>query len=313
LLKFSNTPVNPLWPFKLRAIIRRERPDVIIAHSPVPSMADAAAVAAGKTPFVLVYHAATLRKGGSLLFNVVAWVYGLFGRFTFARADRVVAVSGYVKDGFGARVQHKAVIVPNGVWAREVVARSQPGGTDLLFIGSLDKTHAWKGLELIIRAVGIYKVAHGTGVRLTVMGDGNARHAYERLVTELGLGEDIAFVGAKTGAEKDAYIVRSDAVLQYPTSGNDAFPTVLLEAWAKGVPVIAAAMGPLPSIINDKLDGYLVTPNDPTALAAAIDSFVHTTAAERSRIAGAAAKRTAGYYTWEHHAASLAKVVGDVV
>jgi len=313
LFKLSNTPVNPLWPLKLRVIIRRERPDVIVAHSPVPSLADAAALAAGATPYVLVYHAATLYKSGSLIFNVIAWVYGVVSWFTFGRARRVVAVSEYVKAGFAPRTQRKTVVVENGVWAREIVSRTQPGGTDMLFIGSLDKTHAWKGLELIIQAVALYKAVHGPGLRLTVMGDGNARNAYERQVAELGLGDDIAFLGAKTGAEKDACIAAADAVLQYPISGNDAFPTVLLEAWAKGVPVIAAAMGPLPSIINDKVDGYLVAPNDSAALAAAFDNFAHTSVAERARVARAAAQRTAEQYTWERHAAAIAEIVRELI
>src|SRR2546430_400729 len=40
--KLSNTPVNPLWPLMMRRVIKAEKPDIILAHTPVPSMADAA-------------------------------------------------------------------------------------------------------------------------------------------------------------------------------------------------------------------------------------------------------------------------------
>ena len=77
--------------------------------------------------------------------------------------------------------------------------------------------------------------------------------------------------------------------------------------------MIAAAMGPLPSIINDKVDGYLVAPNDSAALAAAFDNFAHTSVAERARVARAAAQRTAEQYTWERHAAAIAEIVRELI
>src|SRR6185437_10801891 len=67
--KLSNTPVSPLWPAKIRRILRQERPDIILAHTPVPGIADAAALVAGRTPLVLAYHAATLTKAGPPVFN----------------------------------------------------------------------------------------------------------------------------------------------------------------------------------------------------------------------------------------------------
>src|SRR5690349_18920581 len=61
----SNTPVNPTWPWLLRRIIRAERPAVVNAHAPVVFMVDATALAVGRLPFVVTYHAATLDKPGS--------------------------------------------------------------------------------------------------------------------------------------------------------------------------------------------------------------------------------------------------------
>ena len=54
LLKFSNTPLNPLWPFMMKRIFAAEKPDVILAHTPVPSLADAARIAAGNIPLFCV-------------------------------------------------------------------------------------------------------------------------------------------------------------------------------------------------------------------------------------------------------------------
>src|SRR3712207_4234978 len=44
LFKLSNTPINPFWYFQIREIIKKENPDVINAHTPVPFISDIAAI-----------------------------------------------------------------------------------------------------------------------------------------------------------------------------------------------------------------------------------------------------------------------------
>src|SRR5215469_14739780 len=143
--KLSNTPVNLMWPFMVRKVIREEKPDIIIGHTPVPTMTDAAALASGKTPLIVVDHAATLIKGDSLIFKAVVIVYGIYQRITFGRAKRILAVSEYVKEQLPATARAKAEVLPNAVWEKQIKPRRQPTGEpNFLFIGSLDRTHFWK-------------------------------------------------------------------------------------------------------------------------------------------------------------------------
>lgn len=309
--KFSNTPINPLWSGMMRRIIAIEYPDVIHAHTPVPSMADAAKVASGKTPFVVTYHAATLLKAQSPIFNLVARAYRLYERRTLARADRIFAVSGYVKNQLPASLQEKTVVIPNAAWERELKDRRQPSEANFIFIGSLEESHSWKGLELIMRALSVYRIRYGGDPQLVVVGDGNARTRYEHLAMKLKLGRSVRFVGAKTGAAKDALLSEATALIAYPTSGNDAFPTVFLEAWAKAVPVVAAAIGPIPSLIEDGVTGYLAEPNDPEALADRLAAMVKDEAG-RQRVTEQAMVMVRANYTWERQAATTAKVLGGL-
>ncbi|HKU18051.1 MAG TPA: glycosyltransferase family 4 protein [Candidatus Saccharimonadales bacterium] len=313
LCKLSNTPINPFWPFAIRRIIRKERPDFILAHTPVPSMADASALAAGRTPFILAYHAATLQKGDSPLFNLVAQVYGWYETITLRRAARILAVSDFVKATFPAKLQHKVRVLPNAVWARDVQQRAQPEQIEFLFIGSLDRTHAWKGLEDILRALAVYQREFTAPFVLSVMGDGNDRPRYERLAAALGLQDCVQFLGAQTGAEKEATIRRATALVMYPTTANDAFPTVMLEAWARYVPVVAAAIGPIPSLIHDGIDGLLVPPHQPGELAHALHTVASSSRAARAHMAQAAAQRVHDAYTWERQAAALAEIVKELL
>ncbi|HSX32751.1 MAG TPA: glycosyltransferase family 4 protein [Candidatus Saccharimonadales bacterium] len=311
--KLSNTPLNPLWPFIMRGLIRREKPDLIIAHTPVPSLADAVALAAGRTPLIITYHASTLRKGDVPLFNALATLYGWYERLTLGRALRIFAVSEYVRTQLPSRFQQKTVVLPNAVWQREIAPRtSEPKNPNFLFVGSLERTHAWKGLAQIIDAVAIYKDQHGAG-HLTVMGDGSARAAYEAQVEKLGLQREVTFLGAQRGEAKDQSYAAASALIVYPTTANDAFPTVMLEAWARGVPVLAAAIGPIPSLIEDGQTGMLIEAQKPEALVAAMHDFVQQTPAARQAMARTAAARTQAAYTWERQATAVAEITKELL
>ena len=311
--KISNTPFNVWWPVMIRRIIDREQPDVILAHAPVPSLADAAVRAAGRTPFVLVYHAATLIKQGSHVFNILARIYGVYSRPTFDRANQIWAVSEFVKGQFSEKIQRKTIVVPNAVWEAEIISRSQPRDTNFIFIGSLNRSHAWKGLSAILRAFSIYSDRYGRDATLTIVGDGTNRSVYEAQAAELGLSKQVRFVGAQTGKDKMGSLRTATALIVYPTTDNDAFPTVILEAWASHVPVIAAAIGPMPSLLHDHIDSYLVAPHHPEQLAEAMYQVARSPLTSRSRLADRAAARARHNYTWERQATLVTETVANML
>lgn len=291
----SNTPVHPAWPWLLRRIIRAERPDVVNAHAPVVFMVDAAALAVGRRlPFVVTYHAATLVKDGSPGIRLVTRAYHLVQRLTLGRADAVVAVSPYVREALG-RWRAKTHVVSNAVPA--VGAPADGPGEGLIFIASLQRTHAWKGLDLVLDALVRYADRHGGPPRLTVLGDGDDRPRYEARARELGLDASVCFAGQVAPAERDRLLRLSRALVAYPSTANDAFPTVLLDAWAQGVPVVAAAIGPLPSLVDDGGTGLLARPNDPGDLARTLRTVLDDP--ERARVLGENGRRlVAAEFTW---------------
>jgi glycosyltransferase involved in cell wall biosynthesis len=262
----SNTPVNLAWWRYLRQIIRRERPDVINAHTPVPFMVDMVTWAAGRVPVIVTYHAASLLKPGSALMSTLIRGYLAQQWLTLARARSIIAVSPYVRERLDPW-QNKTTVVPNAVTA--VGEPRDVGGTGLAFVNNLESTHRWKGLDALLDALVILK-QDGLVLDLTVVGDGTDRPRYERRVRELGLGTQVRFTGKLDAADRDVVIRKAAAVVLYPTTANDAFPTVMLEAWAQGAAVIASAIGPLPSLVTDGVTGLLVEPNNPTALAQSV-------------------------------------------
>ena len=85
----------------------------------------------------------------------------------------------------------------------------------------------------------------------------------DRRITELGL-EDL-FILAGRRDDLDRFIPHWNLCVL--PSFTEGLPTVVLESCAAGVPVVATAGGGTPEAVADGVDGYLVPPGDPAALA----------------------------------------------
>lgn len=268
--KLSNTSVGFTWARQIRRIIKEEQPDIINAHSPVPGMADAAARAAGKIPFVLTYHAATLYKHGDQLFNAIIRGYRVVEKLMLGKAVRIITVTPYHKDYMPAKIRRKFYLIENAIPNSELLtAKPQKKPNRLVFINNLAKAHAWKGLDQVLKAIAIY-LKTGGSVHLDVIGGGDYFEHYKQQAKELGISQHVTFHGQQTGAGRDVPLQEAAALICYPTTANDAFPTVLLEAWAHYTPAIVADIGALPHIVKDGKDGVLAAARNPEALAEAI-------------------------------------------
>jgi glycosyltransferase involved in cell wall biosynthesis len=306
----SNTPVHPAWPWQLRRILRAERPDVVNAHAPVVFMVDAAALAVGRIPFVVTYHAATLDKPGNLGIRAATRAYREIQRLTLGRADAVVAVSPYVRDAL-RRWARKTHVVSNAVPA-VAAAPPETAGDGLAFVASLQRTHSWKGLDQLLEALDQHRRRYGEAPRLTVIGDGDDRPRYEQRVRELGLTAAVTFTGRLSPAERDQVLRGVRALVACPSTANDAFPTVLLDAWAQGVPVVATAIGALPSLVEDGTTGLLARPGDPDDLVRVLHEML--TDPDRARRLGEnGRRRVAEEFTWPTQVRRMADLLATVV
>ncbi|MEA3136959.1 MAG: hypothetical protein QOC71_1240, partial [Thermoplasmata archaeon] len=142
--RLGNTPLHPRFATTVRRAIARHRPDVVLAHTPVPfpaEMAYRAARGAG-VPFVATYHAGRLRGSSPLLDAMAAVDRATLERSMLAGSDRLIAVSPYVRDNALARQRDRVSIVPPGVdhdrYCPNGVTKSAAG---ILFVGPLDRSY----------------------------------------------------------------------------------------------------------------------------------------------------------------------------
>lgn len=290
----SNTPIHGAWPGWVKRIIRAEQPDVINVHAPVVYMVDVVVRSAGHIPTVITWHAATLSKPASPVITAITSAYGFVQAQTFKKARRIIAVSPYVKACLPAKLQAKTTVVPNAVPA-VAPGRTKPG-TGYVFIANLEPTHAWKGLGEIIEAWHVLKQTGRPVPPLRVIGDGASRQQYEALVAAYHLENSVTFYGLLRGTDRDAVASQAAGLLLYPTTPNDAFPTVLLEAWSLGLGVIGSAIGPIPSLVESGVTGLVVPAADPAELA---NTIAGTTPAQLQTMGEAGRQLTAREYTWD--------------
>jgi glycosyltransferase involved in cell wall biosynthesis len=121
-----------------------------------------------------------------------------------------------------------------------------------------------KGQDVLIRAIALLKDKHPE-LRVDFIGDGPAKDSYIQLVQELGVADRCVFVGS---LRHDEVLNRMRAAsLTILPSRSDNCPLVTIESLAVGTPVVASRVGGIPEVVRDGIDGFLVPPDDPQALA----------------------------------------------
>jgi len=189
-------------------------------------------------------------------------------------ADRVHVIPSGVRPALFGRPEA-------GSAARPAVAGS---GRTVLFVGRL---HRQKGVDVLVRAIPLLP----GDVRVVLVGDGPERARLCRLAADLGVADRVRVTGFVPHAQVPELLAGADvAVLP---SRYEELGTALVEAMAAGRPVVAAAVGGIPELVRDRLDGRLVAPGDPAALAAALTEVLDDpelagswAASARARVAG---------------------------
>ena len=106
----------------------------------------------------------------------------------------------------------------------------------------------------------------GVPVRVVAVGQGPQEAETRALHASLDLGDRVLL----TGRRDDAVAVMGACDAFVMASSNEGLPVAIMEALALGLPVVSTAVGGIPEAITDGVEGLLVPPRDPEALAGAI-------------------------------------------
>lgn len=254
--------LSPVLSSPTRAILDRERFDIIHLHEPLVSALPLTILRISRSVNVGTFHACHREPRGYQLMRpfVTKW---------FHRLDGKIAVSRPAMDFVSKHFPGDYTIIPNGIDVEHFSAEVSPiemfcdGKLNILFVGRLEKR---KGLRYLINAYKKVKTELPNS-RLIVVGPG-ARRTYEKLVIKANL-EDVVFAGYVSNEELPRYYKTADLFCA-PATGEESFGIVLLEAMAAAKPIVASNIDGYASVMRHGVEGLLVPPKDEQALAHAI-------------------------------------------
>jgi glycosyltransferase involved in cell wall biosynthesis len=121
-----------------------------------------------------------------------------------------------------------------------------------------------KGIQYMLEAMPIILQAIPEAYYL-IVGDGTYRSALEQISDNLNISRRVIFAGYR---EDIPGLLSASNVFVLPTL-TEALPTVLAEAMASGLPIIASDVGGIPEMVDDQINGILLPPKDSSKLATA--------------------------------------------
>lgn len=260
----------------VRAEVRRAKPQVVHAHWILPGGL-AAAIALCAVPrrirprFVLTLHGTDV--------ELAAGRVRPLARLIVRRADAVLAVSEPL-----ARRAEDVLGLPAGTVGVgriplpvSLAATPFPDGPRRVLTAG--RASREKGFDVLLAALARPAAAD---VRATLVAEGPERAALEAQIAELGVGDRVRL--QPLVPRRELFALVADHHIVVVPSRSEGLGMVALEALALGRPVVASAVGGLPEVVEDGVDGALVPPEDPDALARAIATV--PVAAPRARAAG---------------------------
>lgn len=300
----------PTLPLRVASLVRRFRPQVVIADSPHVAFLVLLALA-GRTrrPRLIVetYEdwRAEVRLSGSRLRVLVAPLADWAARYALRHADALRAVSP-----FTAGLAERAAGVPP--------VESFPGYIDLhsfvdrpvqplpdrpsaLFVGMLERSKDLDALSSAWRLV----AAQMPEARLVVVGRGALADLVERLRDDFpATVEHLPQVPPPEVARR----MDESTFLVLP-SRSEGLGRVIIESFTRGRPVVATQVGGIPDLVGDGVSGVLVPPGDAAALADAMLSLLADRALAERLAAGALEAAGALRWTPDDYAASVRGLV----
>ena len=245
-------------------------------------------------------------RGGEYPSRLAGWLAG--------SVSRVLAVSDYVARtiralGYAAQ---RIVPTPEGLDAAAFVADIDAAAfrlrhglpRELPLVGLVACLVGWKGHDVFLEACAraLPKVRAGAViVGGEPDGSGGELQRLRQKARDLGLEDRVWF----TGHEADvASAMAACQVVIHASTSPEPFGRVILEAMALGRPVVATAAGGPAEIIASGVDGWLVPPGDPPAMAAAMGGLLADDGL-RERLGRAGREKVRKRYTLDRHVAAV--------
>jgi glycosyltransferase involved in cell wall biosynthesis len=304
--KFS---LRAVW--RLRRMIQRERPSTVVAVNLYQALYVACAtfLMSRRPRTVALVNTSTFRGRGLLkrLYQAV-----------LARFDHTVHGS-HTQRAFwrsGARADEKCSVVYNGVdsaifeptAAFEAAKRLRaslgvkPSG---LLIGSVGRLAPEKNHDVLLHTLRRLRVAR-VDAHLVIAGNGPLRERLLRRATELEIADRVSLIGE---LEDVRPVLAALDIFVLPSVAVESFSNAALEAMAMGRPVILSDIGGAREMIDDGVEGYVVSPTELPARLPALIAALYAEPRKRQQMGQAARARAVNCFSVSAMAAAYRSLV----
>jgi glycosyltransferase involved in cell wall biosynthesis len=282
---------DPRWVWRLRHLVRRTRPDVVHVHSP--------AVAALARPVLrLARQRPRLVSTDHNVWRSFRLPTRVLHGLTTPLDDLRLAVSDEVRRSAWRWAQPRVSVLVHGVPVDRLAARSSERDAAREELGIADDA-------VVVTAVANFreKKDHATllaaaaesrrlapELQFLVVGQGPLEQTIRERHDQLGLGDTVRIVGFHPDPPR--VLAASDVFTL--TSVHEGLPIALLEAMAIGLPVVVSAVGGIPEVVRDDVEGVLVARRDVDGFARAYSDLARE-AERRLRMGKNAASRAHDY------------------
>ena len=292
---------------RIRELVANTGADVVHSHGYKADVYVYFALRGTNTPFVSTCH--NWIKSGALVS-----LYGIIDRFVLRSYAGVIAVSDEVKARLlkaGVRPE-KIHLIRNGIDLRPFggttpslhFAAREPA--DVVTIGWVGRLSSEKGADIFLRAAAQVLAEH-PNTRFVMTGDGPDLANITTLIKELHIRENVSMLGRR----EDMPAVYASLDILVSSSRQEGLPMAILEGMANGLPLIATAVGDVPTVVLDDVTGILVPSEDVDSLAAAMDLLIEDSAL-RERFGDAGRKLIEEEYSSERMAADYLRIYEGV-
>jgi len=293
----------------LRALIRRERIDLVHAHMYHANLYGRLAAFREGVPAVISVHNTYVRPK-----ILRRFLNGWLAR----RTPFILAGSEAIRadiERFDRVPPGKIRVIPYGVdvdtfncalsrdEAREKLGL--PG--DRFLVGTVGRLEEQKGQKYLIDAAGRLS-REGREATLLLVGSGREEDRLRDQAVREGIRDAVLFLGTRRDLPE---LFRAMDVFAFPSLW-EGFPIALLSAMAAGIPVVVTPVGGVPEVVKDGVNGLIVPAGDPAALAEAIWR-VHENPVRASGLGRAAAATVRDRYSHRTTARRIMEIYEQVL
>ena len=251
---------------QIQEIFDKEKPDIVHLNSSKAGFIGAlAAKSAGVKKVIFTAHGWAFNDASAVwqkkTFQIIQWI-------TVFLSNTTITVSQKTKKDIKnwPLISKKIQVIYNGIEKIEFLNKKESRARLLpkkggLWIGTISELNKNKGLDILIEAFANLKKQGEKRLNLVIIGEGGEREKLQKMAHNLGISENIFFLGFIEEANK--FLKAFDIFTL--TSRTEGLPFVLLEAGLAKLPVIATKVGGISEIIK-KGNGILIEKEDAKSL-----------------------------------------------